>query len=408
MRQDEFCAAAVIVAAGSGERLGANKPKALVELAGVPLIVRAVRGIADSGAVRTVVIAAPGEYVTQFRELVLGAEHGEVSDAPRPGLFPQLEIYVVPGGETRQESVAGALSALPPTATHVLVHDAARCLTPPSVIKSVITALRNGARAVIPAQEVVDTIKTIDAVATGEELVTGTLNRAALRAVQTPQGFELKTLRAAHGAQPALGEGASDDAGMVEALGIDVQIVPGAEEALKITRPSDLQRAANFLPAPLPRTGIAIDVHPVNTGSDAPLCVAGLQWADKPGLAGHSDGDVVAHAVCDAVLSAAGLGDLGAHFGTSDPEYAGASGERFLAETAQILRGAGFQIGNVAVQLIGPFPRLGARRKEAEQIMSTALGAPVSLSATTTDGLGFTGRGDGLAAIATALVAQVA
>lgn len=424
MRQGEFCAAAVIVAAGSGERLGADQPKALVDLVGTPLIVRAVRGIADSGAVRTVVIAAPAGHLAEFRKLVAGPENAD-SDAELTSLpassFPELDISVIPGGKTRQESVAAALAELPPEVTHVLVHDAARCLTPPSVINSVITALQSGAEAVIPALEVVDTIKTVavnptnptnptnpdDDGAAPLARVTGTLDRAALRAVQTPQGFELQTLLTAHRDQPAHGAGASDDAGMVEALGREVLVVPGAEEALKITKPADLQRAANFLPAQLPRTGIAIDVHPVNTASDAPLCVAGLKWADKPRLAGHSDGDVVAHAVCDSVLSAAGLGDLGAHFGTADPEYAGASGERFLQETARILHDAGYRIGNVAVQLVGPFPRLGTRRKEAEQILSTALGAPVSLSATTTDGLGFTGRGDGLAAIATALVQQV-
>jgi len=250
--------------------------------------------------------------------------------------------------------------------------------------------------------------------------VTGTPERANLRAVQTPQGFTLDVLRRAHANGPTDADGATDDAGLVEALGVQVDVVAGAEEALKITTPADLERAADFLGAksqtrsgamedsgyPIPQTGIAIDVHPINTGSDQPLCVAGLKWPDKPGLSGHSDGDVVAHAVCDAVLSAAGLGDLGTHFGTSDPEYAGASGERFLQEAAALVRAAGFQIGNVAVQLIGPFPRLGKRRTEAERTLTAALGAPVSLSATTTDGLGFVGRGDGLAAIATALVVR--
>jgi len=186
-----------------------------------------------------------------------------------------------------------------------------------------------------------------------------------------------------------------------------VRCIAGAEHAFKITTPADLDRALRLLQPPArataPRIGVGTDVHAF--GGDGDLWLAGLRWPGEPALSGHSDGDAVAHAIVDALLGAAGLGDIGRHFGTAHPEYAGAHAEVFLARTAALLADAGYAIGSVSVQFQGNRPRFSPRREEAEEVLSAALGgAPVTVSATTTDGLGFTGRGEGIAVTAVALV----
>ncbi|MEV4190072.1 2-C-methyl-D-erythritol 4-phosphate cytidylyltransferase [Streptomyces toxytricini] len=229
--------AAVIPAAGRGVRLGPGAPKALRALGGTPMLIHAVRAMARSRAVHLVVVVAPPDGAAEVRRLL--DEH------PLPD---RTELLVVPGGDTRQESVAAGLAALPDDITCVLVHDAARPLVPVDTVDAVVEAVRDGAPAVVPALPLADTVKEVEPGKPGEpEPVVATPERARLRAVQTPQGFDLATLRRAHEAVAVSGEGATDDAGMVERLGTTVVVVPGHEEAFKVTRPLDLVLAEAVL-----------------------------------------------------------------------------------------------------------------------------------------------------------------
>ncbi|MCX5376895.1 2-C-methyl-D-erythritol 4-phosphate cytidylyltransferase [Streptomyces sp. NBC_00091] len=229
--------AAVIPAAGRGVRLGPGAPKALRALGGTPMLIHAVRAMARSRAVALVVVVAPPGEAAEVRHLL--DEHA---------LPDRTEILVVPGGDTRQESVRAGLDALPADITSVLIHDAARPLVPVDTVDSVIEAVRDGAPAVVPALPLADTVKEVEPGEPGApEPVVATPERARLRAVQTPQGFDLATLLRAHEAIAVSGEGATDDAGMVERTGVTVVVVPGHEEAFKVTRPLDLVLAEAVL-----------------------------------------------------------------------------------------------------------------------------------------------------------------
>jgi 2-C-methyl-D-erythritol 4-phosphate cytidylyltransferase/2-C-methyl-D-erythritol 2,4-cyclodiphosphate synthase len=383
----------VIVAAGSGSRLGHSVPKAFVELAGRSILAHSLDSVFAMSTPAQIVVVAPADELESAAAIVrsiAGAAIGYVS--------------VVAGADTRQGSVRAGIDALDPAVETVLVHDAARAFTPSHLFDRVIAAVTSTAAGVIPGLPVVDTIKRMDA-----GLAVATVDRSELMAVQTPQGFPRVELEAAYG--NATTE-YTDDAALFAAAGHEVSVIEGDALAFKITTPWDLRRAETLAAgaessakdaAPeVIRTGVGLDVHAFDSGE--PLWLGGLFWPDETGLAGHSDGDAVCHSMCDALLSAAGLGDVGSQFGTADPRFADAHGEVFIAATVALVTSAGWTIDNISVQVVANRPKIGARRAEMETKLVGLVGAPVSVAATTSDSLGFTGRGEGVAVISTCLL----
>lgn len=390
--------AVIVVAAGNGTRLGLSEPKAFVRLAGRTMLERALNSVFGMREPAQVIVVAPENRLTDARVIAAGASGAAHS-----------WIDVVAGGTTRQASVKRGLAALGPSARIVLVHDVARPLAPSGLFDTVVDAVRTTGQGIVPGLAVVDTVKRID----DGGLVLGTVDRSELWAVQTPQGFPREVLVAA---AAAAAEELTDDAALVTSAGHPVSVIVGDPLAFKITSAWDLRRAELLLGADksgavnsgaevTPRVGTGIDVHAFDDTSE--LWLAGLHWPGERGLLGHSDGDVVVHAICDALLAAAGLGDLGGVFGTADSRLNDAHGDVFLRETLRRIEEAGFRVGNVSVQVIGNRPKLAPRRLEAEAFIRDILNAPVNVSATTTDALGFTGRGEGITALATALLLPV-
>ncbi|WP_347754358.1 2-C-methyl-D-erythritol 4-phosphate cytidylyltransferase [Agrococcus sp. ProA11] len=395
--------ALIVVAAGSGTRLGRGVPKAFAEVAGATILEHALRGLAGLDA--AVVLVVPEGWEADAAAIAERAGMGVSAGA-------SAAATVVAGGATRADSVAAGLAAAG-DARWVLVHDAARALMPLTQVERVMAALHAGARAVVPVLPVVDTVRE----ASDGELG-GIVDRSRLRAMQTPQGFDTALLRRAYAAAGVARATSTDDAQLVQALGETVVPVEGSELAFKITTQADAQRAELLLAAdegPVTettmseptieiRTGVGVDVH--GFGGDGPLRLAGLAWEGQ-GLAGHSDGDVVCHAIVDALLSAAGLGDIGGLVGVDDPQHAGAFGEVFVRAAVERLAEHGWAPVNVAVQVLGNRPRIGPRRDEAQRVLTAMVGAPVSVAGTTTDGLGAIGRGEGVQAVATALIRRL-
>ena len=373
--------AAIIAGAGMGHRLGAEIPKALIQIQGITLLEHAFTSL--SKVVDEIIITAPAGYEEQFKAIV-----GQSAE-------------VITGGVLRSDSIRVALKALSPSVESVLIHDAARALASSALAARVLGDVQSGQSAVIPVLKVIDTIKEIDR----DGFVRATPDRSSLVAAQTPQGFNRQVLERAHSAS----DDATDDAALVEAIGVKVKTIEGEASAFKITTKEDIGQALLLL-SPIDRNfkvGLGVDAHAFSSDQNRKLWLAGLLWPEQVGVDGYSDGDVAAHAICDALFSAAGLGDLGSNFGVDDPKYQGASGETLLKEAFGKITSAGYEIGNVSVQIVCNKPKIGPRRAEAIKALSKALGgAEVSVSATSTDGLGFTGQGLGISALATALLIE--
>jgi 2-C-methyl-D-erythritol 4-phosphate cytidylyltransferase / 2-C-methyl-D-erythritol 2,4-cyclodiphosphate synthase len=390
--------AVLIVAGGSGRRFGADKPKQYALVAGAPLLRHTVAAFRAHPDVSSVHVVIQPEHRADYDAAVAGL------DLPEPFI----------GGPTRQDSVLNGLeglAALPVSPDLALIHDAARPCVSRALISGVVTALARTPGA-IPALPVVDSLKCGDA--DGAQVVAAR-SRDNLWRAQTPQGFRFADILAAH--RRFCGQALTDDAAVAEAAGLAVALTPGDEENIKVTTSDDLARVTQTLaPAAVPpvamepRVGTGFDVHRFvehDTFDDHFITLCGVQVAHTARLEGHSDADVGLHALTDALLGAIADGDIGSHFPPTDPQWRGMDSARFVAHAAERVRALGGKIAHVDITVICERPKVGphrdAMRARVAEILGISLGR-VSVKATTTEKLGFTGRGEGIAAQAVATV----
>lgn len=388
---------AVVAAAGSGRRMAARDSKVFLPLAGRPLLAHTLGAFEAAGCVERVVVVVREEDVERCRRL-----------AARYGLAKVGAV--VPGGAERQDSVARGLEAVGPGTDVVVVHDGARPLVSPALIAATVEAAarRGAALAAVPVK---DTVKVVE-----DGRVTATPERRRLFAAQTPQAFRAGLLREAFARAAARGWRATDDAALVEACGHPVAVVPGEETNLKVTTPLDLRLAEAVLAgregrppsgSDELRVGIGFDAHRLVAGRR--LVLGGVEVPHHAGLAGHSDADAAAHALIDALLGAAGAGDIGRWFPDDDEAYRDADSLQLLGRVVRELQARGWRVVNCDVTVVAEQPRLAPHVDAMRARLAASLGvAPerVGVKAKTTEGLGFTGRQEGIAAQAVALLAR--
>ena len=378
---------AIVLAGGSGQRMGADRNKVLLALAGQPVIVRSVA--AFQGLVQGVVLVSRPEDMPVMQAAM-----------ERAG----LAVTIVPGGATRQASVRNGLDALPADCTHVLIHDGARCLVDrDTILRCMASAERYGSGvAAIPA---IDTIKQVDK----HDVVLSTPDRSTLRAVQTPQAFSVELIRQAHRAAEAAGYLGTDDASLVEYIGQPVQLTMGSRRNIKLTTPEDMIMAESMLESRYPalRVGQGYDVHRFAEGRDLILC--GVKVPHAVGLLGHSDADVALHALMDAMLGAMAIGDIGKHFPDTDEAYRGADSMKLLEHVVSLLEERSARVTNCDVTIVAQKPKLLPYIGQMRENVAAALRLPVdrvNVKATTTEKLGFEGRQEGISAQAVCMVEQ--
>ncbi|MCR6501935.1 bifunctional 2-C-methyl-D-erythritol 4-phosphate cytidylyltransferase/2-C-methyl-D-erythritol 2,4-cyclodiphosphate synthase [Shinella sp. CPCC 101442] len=385
----------VIVAAGRGERAGshAEGPKQYRRIGGRPVISHTLDLFVNWRPARRIVVVIHPDDAALF-------ETARIASLPAGD-----RLTVVHGGATRQQSVLAGLEVLAnDDISHVLIQDAVRPFVEPAILERILTAFGHGARAVLPAVAVADTLKRADA----NGNVAETVSRSGLFAAQTPQSFHFATILEAHRRASASGRtDFTDDASIAEWAGVRVHLVEGSAGNVKLTLQKDIAMADQRLSNALPdvRTGNGYDVHQLVDGDGVTLC--GLFIPHDQKLSGHSDADVALHALTDALLATCGAGDIGDHFPPSDMRWKGAASRIFLEHAASIVRAKGGTIMNADVSLIAEAPKVGPHRDAMRQNLSDFLGISIdrcSVKATTNEKIGFIGRREGIAAIATATV----
>lgn len=378
---------AVVVAAGRGVRMGAAVNKVLLPLCGEPVIRHAVRPFCEADEIDGVVVVASADETEQMRAALCGLEK---------------VCAIVPGGSTRQESVKNGLDALPKEARIALVHDGARPLISRELVARCIRQTEDCGSAVV-CTPVTDTVKVEK-----DGCVVRTLDRSQLRAVQTPQCFFAGELKAAYEAAARDGVSVTDDASVMEHAGHSVHLLESSEVNFKLTTPEDLRRAEDIIGERkfmqrLPRTGFGYDVHKLVSGRRLILCGKEIPW--EKGLDGHSDADVAVHALMDALLGAACLGDIGRLYPDNDPAFEGADSMKLLADVLRRVKDAGYAVVHADVTIVAQKPKLMPYMDEMRRNLENAMvGAQVNVKATTTEHLGFEGRGEGISAQAVATI----
>ena len=393
-------AAAIIPAGGLGKRMGTGTPKQFVCLAGIPLLVHTVRAFEQVAEISAIIVAVPMDYLPLTRQLA--AQYG------------LAKVKVVAGGALRQDSVQAGLAQVPPECDFVAVHDGARPLISPALIRACLSAAEKtgAAMAAIPVK---DTIKEVAA----DQTIVRTIDRKTLWQAQTPQVVRTATLKQAFAAAAEKSFIGTDEASFLELIKVPMSVVEGSEQNIKITRPDDLliaeailmkkEQPGNPVPAPSLRIGHGYDAH--RLVADRPLILGGIEIPHPTGLLGHSDADVLTHALCDAILGALGAGDIGRHFPDSDPSYKNISSLKLLDRVITAANEQGYSLSNADITVVAQAPKLAphfpAMREKLAAVCRTGQSA-INLKGTTTEKMGFAGRKEGIAAHAVVLLQRQA